>query len=61
MVSSDNVMQYLYQEAQGDYQQRFYSTTTRRFTLDTMLINPVKEFKLDTTFVVPPNKDTSLE
>jgi hypothetical protein len=54
MITADDAMQYLYQEAQGDYQQRFYSTTTRKFTLDRMLINPAKEFKLDTTFVVPP-------
>ena len=54
MITADNAMQYLYQQAQGGYQQRFYATTTREFTLDTMLINPPKEFKLDTTFMVPP-------
>jgi len=53
MISADDAMIFLYQEAQGDYQQRFYSTTTRKFTLDTMLINPPKEFELNTTFVVP--------
>jgi hypothetical protein len=53
MITADDAMIFLYQEAQGDYQQRFYSTTTREFTLDTMLINPPKKFELDTTFVVP--------
>jgi len=53
MITADNAMQYLYRAAQGVYQQRFYSTTTRGFTLDTMLINPQKEFRLDTTFAVP--------
>jgi hypothetical protein len=56
MISADDAMIFLYQQAQGDYQQRFYSTTTREFTLDTMLINPPKEFELDTTFVVPLTK-----
>ena len=55
MITADQAMIALYQEAQGDYQQRFYSTTTRKFTLDRMLINPAKEFKLDTTFVVHPD------
>ena len=58
MITADDAMQYLYQAAQGNYQQRFFSTTTREFTLNTMLINPKKEFKLDTTFVVhPPGSD----
>ena len=54
ITTADDAMLALHQEAQGVYQQRFFSTTTREFTLDTMLINPRKEFKLDTTFVVPP-------
>ena len=54
MISADDAMIFLYQEAQGAYQQRFYSTTTRKFKLNAMLINPRKEFKLDTTFMVPP-------
>ena len=54
MITADEAMIPLYQEAQGVYQQRFYSTITREFTLDKMLINPVKEFRLDTTFMVPP-------
>jgi hypothetical protein len=55
MITADDAMIFLYQAAQGSYQQRFYSTTTRRFTLDHMLINPRKEFKLDTTFMVHPD------
>ena len=54
MITADEAMIPLYQAAQGVYQQRFYSTVTRKFTPDEMLINPPKEFKLDTTFVVPP-------
>ena len=54
MITADEAMIPLYQAAQGVYQQRFYSTVTREFTLDKMLINPVKEFTLDTTFMVPP-------
>ena len=53
MITADDAMQYLYQAAQGLYQQRFYSTVTREFTLDHMLVNPQKEFRLDTTFAVP--------
>ena len=55
MITADDAMQYLYQQAQGLYQQRFYATTTREFTLDEMLINPAKEFRLDTTFMVHPD------
>ena len=55
MITAADAMIFLYQEAQGNYQQRFFSTITREFTLDTMLINPRKEFKLDTTFVVHPD------
>ena len=54
MITVDEAMIPLYQQAQGVYQQRFYSTTTRKFTLNEMLINPRREFKLDTTFMVPP-------
>ena len=54
MITADEAMIPLYQAAQGVYQQRFYSTVTREFALDRMLINPVKEFTLDTTFMVPP-------
>ena len=55
MITADDAMIFLYQEAQGNYQQRFYSTTTREFTPDEMLINPAKEFTLDTTFMVHPD------
>ena len=55
MITADQAMIPLYQAAQGVYQQQFYSTVTRKFTLDKMLINPVKEFKLDTTFMVHPD------
>ena len=55
MITADEAMIPLYREAQGVYQQRFYSTTTRKFTLNEMLINPPKEFKLDTTFMVHPD------
>ena len=55
ITTADNAMLALHQESKGVYQQRFFSTTTREFTLDTMLINPRKEFKLDTTFVVHPD------
>ena len=54
MITADEAMIPLYQQAQGVYQQRFYSTITRKFTLNEMLINPPKEFTLDTTFMVPP-------
>jgi hypothetical protein len=55
MISADDAMIFLYREAQGPYQQRFYSTITRKFKLNAMLINPKKEFKLDTTFMVHPD------
>ena len=55
MITADEAMIPLYQQAQGSYQQRFYSTITREFTLDTMLVNPQKEFTLDTTFMVHPD------
>ena len=58
MITADQAMIPLYQQAQGLYQQRFYSTVTREFTLNAMLINPKKEFQLDTTFMVsPPGSD----
>ena len=55
ITTTDDAMLALYQASQGAYQQRFYATTTRGFTLDTTLINPRKQFKLDTTFVVHPD------
>ena len=58
MITADDAMLSLYQAAQGVYQQRFYSTVVREFTLDAMLIKPRSEFQLDTTFMVsPPGSD----
>ena len=55
MITADDAMIFLCLAAQGPYQQRFYSTITREFALNTMLINPPKEFKLDTIFMVHPD------
>ena len=54
MITAEQAIQYLYEVAQGPYQQRFYSTVVREFTTDPLLVKPKSEFKLDTTFLVPP-------
>jgi len=58
MISADDAMIPLYQEAQGVYQQRFYSTVVRGFTPDPMLIKTRSEFKLDTTFLAAKTENT---
>jgi hypothetical protein len=58
MITADDAMQYLYRAAQGNYQQRFFSTTTREFKLNPMLVPQKKEFKLDLLLAPPLNKNT---
>jgi hypothetical protein len=38
--------------AEGEYQEHWFSTVRRDFVVDPRLINPPREFQLDTTFVV---------
>lgn len=38
--------------AEGVYQEHWFSTVRRDFVADTQLINPPREFKLDTTLMV---------
>ena len=43
----------LYQvAAEGVYQEHKFSTIRRDFVIDSQLINPPREFKLDTTFLI---------
>jgi hypothetical protein len=55
---TEHGIQALYETAQGQYTEHWFSTVRRDFVEDPMLINPKREFKLDTTFVVP---DSSLD
>ena len=38
--------------AEGEYQEHWFSTVGRDFVIDSQLINPKREFKLDTTFLI---------
>lgn len=49
---TEHGIQALYQAAQGQYREHWFSTVRRDFVADPQLINPPREFKLDTTFVV---------
>jgi hypothetical protein len=49
---TEHGIQALYEAAQGQYRENWFSTVRRDFVADPMLINPPREFKLDTTFVV---------
>jgi hypothetical protein len=49
---TEHGIQALYEAAQGHYREHWFSTVRRDFVADPQLINPPREFKLDTTFVV---------
>ena len=49
---TEHGIQALYEAAQGQYREHWFSTVRRDFVADPQLINPQREFKLDTTFVV---------
>jgi len=49
---TENGIQALYEAAQGQYTEHWFSTVRRDFVADPQLINPKREFKLDTTFMV---------
>ena len=49
---TEHGIQALYQAAQGQYRQHWFSTVRRDFVIDSQLINPPREFKLDTTFLI---------
>ena len=50
---TEHGIQALYQiAAEGQYQEHGFSTIRRDFVADPMLINPPREFVLDTTFLV---------
>jgi hypothetical protein len=50
---TEHGIQALYQvAAEGEYYEHWFSTVRRDFVADTMLKNPKREFKLDTTFVL---------
>jgi len=50
-------IQALYETAQGEYREHWFSTVRRDFVIDPMLINPPREFRLDTTFVAHSSLD----
>ena len=47
--------------AEGVYQEHWFSTIRRDFVIDPQLINPLREFKLDTTWYKHPesNRDAN--
>jgi len=47
----------LYKAAQGQYREHWFSTVRRDFVIDPMLINPKREFKLDTTWCKHPESN----
>ena len=49
---TEHGIQALYQAAQGQYTEHWFSTVRRDFVIDPQLINPPREFKLDTTFLI---------
>ena len=49
---TEHGIQALYQAAQGQYCEHWFSTVRRDFVIDPQLINPPREFKLDTIFIV---------
>ena len=49
---TEHGIQALYQAAQGQYAEHWFSTVRRDFVIDSQLINPPREFKLDTTFLI---------
>ena len=51
---TEHGIQALYKEAQGQYTEHWFSTVRRDFVIDPQLINPSREFKLDTTFLMVP-------
>ena len=56
---TEHGIQALYQAAQGQYTEHWFSTVRRDFVIDTQLINPPREFKLDTTFLIGPVKSVA--
>lgn len=55
MITADQALQYLYEQAQGIYQSGPYATTSRQFTLDPW--PATAEFALDPMLVPPPGSD----
>ena len=55
---TEHGIQALYETAQGQYREHWFSTVLRDFVADPRLKNPPREFRLDTTFVIP---DSSLD
>ena len=55
---TEHGIQALYEIAQGEYREHWFSTVRRDFVIDPMLINPPREFKLDTIFMI---SDSSLD
>jgi hypothetical protein len=49
---TEHGIQALYKEAQGQYREHWFSTVLRDFVIDPQLINPQREFRLDTTFLI---------
>jgi len=49
---TEHGIQALYEVAQGQYTEHWFSTVHRDFVADPMLINPSREFRLDTIFMV---------
>ena len=48
----------LYQvAATGEYQEHKFSTIRRDFVIDAMLVNPKREFRLDTTWCEHPGSN----
>jgi len=54
---TEHGIQELYRAAQGEYREHWFSTVRRDFAIDSMLINPPREFRLDTTLVAHSSLD----
>ena len=53
-ISDDEALKYLYRVAQGPYRPSIYNTTSRKFTVDPMLVPQAREFIADPMLVPPP-------
>ena len=54
---TEHGIQALYETAQGEYREHWFSTVRRDFVADSQLKNPPREFQLDTTFMSQSSLD----
>ena len=54
---TEHGIQALYQAAQGQYTEHWFSTVRRDFVIDSQLINPPREFRSDTIWCKHPESN----